>query len=48
MWVGLGGTALAMLAVVPPWPVYNQHPQPWVGSKASLPVGGIVVDEKQK
>ncbi|KIV77489.1 hypothetical protein PV11_09279 [Exophiala sideris] len=43
MWIGLAGTALAMLLVVPPWPVYNQHPQPWFGSKSALPPGGIVV-----
>jgi len=43
VWIGLAGTALAMLLVVPPWPVYNQHPQPWFGSRTSLPPGGIVV-----
>jgi signal peptidase complex subunit 1 len=43
MWIGLAGTALAMLLVVPPWPIYNKHPQPWLGSKAALPPGGIVV-----
>ncbi|EXJ79983.1 hypothetical protein A1O3_08269 [Capronia epimyces CBS 606.96] len=43
MWIGLAGTLLAMLLVVPPWPVFNQHPQPWLGSKVSLPRGGIVV-----
>ncbi|KAI0190082.1 microsomal signal peptidase 12 kDa subunit-domain-containing protein [Astrocystis sublimbata] len=47
--IGLGGTALTFLAIVPPWPFYNQHPVQW------LPVGGpsissshqdIIVDEK--
>ncbi|RWA12009.1 hypothetical protein EKO27_g3090 [Xylaria grammica] len=47
--VGLGGTALTFLAIIPPWPFFNQHPVKW------LPVGGasvpsshqnIVVDEK--
>lgn len=46
MWVGLAGTVLAMLLVVPPWPVYNQNPQPWLGSKAAFPPGGIVVGGK--
>jgi len=46
VWIGLAGTALAMLLVVPPWPVYNQHPQPWFGSRTSLPPGGIVVGGK--
>jgi len=43
MWVGLAGAVLAMLLVVPPWPIYNKHPQPWLGSKAALPPGGIFV-----
>ncbi|KAH6661250.1 microsomal signal peptidase 12kDa subunit [Truncatella angustata] len=48
--VGLAGTALTFLAIVPPWPFFNQHPVKW------LPVGGgqsvaqthqnIVIDEK--
>ncbi|KAI8635007.1 SPC12-domain-containing protein [Xylariaceae sp. FL1651] len=47
--IGLGGTALTFLAIVPPWPFFNQHPVKW------LPVGGssvpsgqqnIVIDEK--
>jgi len=50
MWTGLGGTVLTMLAVVPPWPAYNKHPQPWIGSKSQiggLPTGGIVVDGRK-
>ncbi|EXJ83834.1 hypothetical protein A1O1_07461 [Capronia coronata CBS 617.96] len=43
MWIGVAGTLLAMFLVVPPWPVYNRHPQSWLGSKASLPQGGIIV-----
>ncbi|TGJ87405.1 hypothetical protein E0Z10_g1360 [Xylaria hypoxylon] len=47
--IGLGGTALTFLVIVPPWPFFNQHPVKW------LPVGGlsvptshqnIVIDEK--
>jgi signal peptidase complex subunit 1 len=48
--VGLAGTALTFLVVVPPWPFFNKHPVKW------LPVGGgtivpqthqnIVIDEK--
>ncbi|GAB1743169.1 hypothetical protein NU219Hw_g9025t1 [Hortaea werneckii] len=30
LYTGLGGTALTFLLVVPPWPFYNQHPQPWL------------------
>jgi len=40
--IGLGGTAVTFLLVVPPWPLFNRHPVKW------LPVGGkgqeIVVD----
>jgi len=46
MWVGLAGTVVAMLLVVPPWPVYNQNPQPWLGSKSALPPGGITIGGK--
>ncbi|RYP71724.1 hypothetical protein DL771_004675 [Monosporascus sp. 5C6A] len=48
--IGLGGTALTFLLVVPPWPFFNRHKVDW------LPVGGgsavtsaqqeIVIDEK--
>jgi signal peptidase complex subunit 1 len=48
--IGLAGTALTFVAIVPPWPFFNKHPVKW------LPVGGgasvvpshqnIVVDEK--
>ncbi|KAI1468194.1 SPC12-domain-containing protein [Daldinia caldariorum] len=48
--IGLVGTALTFLLVVPPWPFFNSHPVKW------LPVGGeptitntqqsIVIDEK--
>jgi len=46
LWVGLGGTVLTMLAVVPPWPFYNQNPQRFLPSgkrMAGVPEGGIVV-----
>ncbi|TKA28996.1 hypothetical protein B0A50_03408 [Salinomyces thailandicus] len=35
LYIGLGGTALTFLIVVPPWPFFNQHPQPWLPSKSS-------------
>ncbi|KAH8149857.1 uncharacterized protein LAJ45_06009 [Morchella importuna] len=34
VWIGLGGTALTVLAVVPPWPMYNRNGLKW------LPVEG--------
>ncbi|KAH7038019.1 microsomal signal peptidase 12kDa subunit [Microdochium trichocladiopsis] len=48
--IGLAGTALSFLIIVPPWPFFNRHPVKW------LPIGGgtavaasqqnIVIDEK--
>jgi signal peptidase complex subunit 1 len=49
MWIGLAGFLVTMLAVVPPWPFYNQNPQAFIGStrKLGLPPGGIVVGGKK-
>lgn len=30
MYIGLSGTVLAFLAVVPAWPFYNQNPLTWL------------------
>lgn len=30
VYVGLSGTAMAFLVVVPPWPVYKRNPLSWV------------------
>ncbi|TVY87401.1 Signal peptidase complex subunit [Lachnellula willkommii] len=38
LYIGLGGTALTLALIVPPWPFFNRHPVRW------LPVGG---DEKK-
>ncbi|RMZ83606.1 hypothetical protein DV738_g900, partial [Chaetothyriales sp. CBS 135597] len=43
LWIGLAGFVLTLLVVVPPWPIFNQHPEPWLGSKAALLGAGIVV-----
>ncbi len=50
LYIALGGTALAFVVIIPPWPFFNKHPVKW------LPVGGgssdisipqtIVIDEK--
>ncbi|KUJ11775.1 microsomal signal peptidase 12kDa subunit [Mollisia scopiformis] len=39
--IGLGGTVLTFLAVVPPWPIFNKHPVKW------LPVGGQNLDTSE-
>lgn len=30
LYIGLGGTALTFLIVVPPWPFFNKHPLAWL------------------
>ncbi|KAI8954611.1 microsomal signal peptidase 12 kDa subunit-domain-containing protein [Xylaria longipes] len=47
--IGLGGTALTFLVIVPPWPFFNQHPVKWLpvgGSPISSSHQNIVIDEK--
>ncbi|KAF1998890.1 microsomal signal peptidase 12 kDa subunit [Amniculicola lignicola CBS 123094] len=41
LYIGLGGTALTFLAVVPPWPLYNKDPEDWLPGHA---VSGINID----
>ncbi|KAE8132210.1 putative microsomal signal peptidase subunit SPC12 [Aspergillus pseudotamarii] len=45
LWVGLAGTLVTGLAVIPPWPVYNKSPEKWLVSSAGR-VGGarVMVD----
>jgi signal peptidase complex subunit 1 len=51
LYVGLGGTALTFLVVVPPWPFFNQAPQPWLpartGRAAQLQGISVEVDGKR-
>lgn len=47
LWVGLAGTALTMLMVVPPWPMYNESPEKWLPAKSGLAGTGIEVDGKK-
>lgn len=53
LYVGLGGTALAFLVVVPPYPFFNKHPQNWLpprttqGAMQGLDLTGIEVDGKK-
>ncbi|MCJ1405126.1 hypothetical protein MMC11_008352 [Xylographa trunciseda] len=37
LWLGLLGTCVTFVAVVPPWPVYRKDPEAW------LPVGNDAV-----
>ncbi|KAK6511480.1 hypothetical protein TWF481_000395 [Arthrobotrys musiformis] len=51
LYICLAGTALTFLAVVPPWPFYNQAPVRFLssggGGKSSGGVGTIVVDGEE-
>jgi signal peptidase complex subunit 1 len=46
LFIGLGGTALTFLVVVPPWPFFNKHPVKWllVGGTEKSAAGSITVD----
>jgi len=50
LYVGLGGTTLTFLLVVPPWPYFNKNPQPWLPprtGRGALQSFGIEVDGKK-
>ncbi|KAK2765922.1 hypothetical protein FQN54_007437 [Arachnomyces sp. PD_36] len=44
-WIGIAGTLLTFLVVVPPWPAYNKHPEQWLGGRGGAAVGaaGITI-----
>ena len=42
LWIGLAGTALTFVAVVPPWPMYNKNAVLWLPPQNA--VSGIQVD----
>ncbi|KXJ94584.1 microsomal signal peptidase 12kDa subunit [Microdochium bolleyi] len=48
--IGLAGTALAFVVIVPPWPFFNRHPVKWLpiggGAAAAATQQNIVIDEK--
>ncbi|EGP85031.1 unnamed protein product [Zymoseptoria tritici ST99CH_1A5] len=50
IYIGLGGTVLTFLAVVPPWPYFNKHPLAWLPPRSgngSLQAFDIQVDGKK-
>lgn len=36
VWTMAGGAGVVFLAVVPPWPWYNKHPESWLPSQDEL------------
>ncbi|KAF2727717.1 microsomal signal peptidase 12 kDa subunit [Polyplosphaeria fusca] len=47
LYIGLAGTALTFLAVVPPWPFYNKNPEGWLPPHSAISGIQIEVDGKQ-
>lgn len=47
LWIGLGGTALAFVAVVPPWPFYNKNPVAWLPPQNAISGLDIEVDGRK-
>jgi len=45
LWTLLAGVILTALVIIPPWPVYNKHPEKWlVPAGGNIGAVGIVVD----
>jgi signal peptidase complex subunit 1 len=44
LYVGLAGTVLTFLAVVPPWPFYNKNPEGWLPASNAKQAFNIDVD----
>lgn len=44
LYVGLVGTALTFLVVVPPWPFYNKNPEGWLPASNASQAFHIDVD----
>ncbi|KAJ4302929.1 hypothetical protein N0V90_001820 [Kalmusia sp. IMI 367209] len=42
LYIGLAGTALTFLAVVPPWPFFNKNPEPWLSPH--IATSGLSID----
>ncbi|KAF1981784.1 microsomal signal peptidase 12 kDa subunit [Aulographum hederae CBS 113979] len=47
LWIGLAGTALTFVAVVPPWPFFNKHPLQWLPPQNGYSGINIEVDRKK-
>lgn len=47
LWVGLFGTLVTFLVVVPPWGIYKRAPVQWLKGESGLAGIGIVVDGKK-
>ncbi|KAM0719025.1 hypothetical protein Q7P37_004930 [Cladosporium fusiforme] len=44
LYIGLSGTALTFLLVVPQWPYFNKKPEPWLPARVQKASSGSRVD----
>jgi len=44
LWIGLGGTLLTFIVVVPPYPAYNANPEKWLPASGDLAGSGFEID----
>ena len=52
LYIGLSGTALTFLLVVPQWPFYNKKPEPWLPARVqkagagarNVDLGGVQIE----
>ncbi|KAJ1957582.1 hypothetical protein IWQ62_005056 [Dispira parvispora] len=42
-----GGVVLTLLAVLPPWPMYNRHPVQWLKTTSSSSVSSSTASQKE-
>jgi len=47
LWVGLAGTALTFVVVVPAWPFYNKNPVRWLPSRNYTGTINVEMDGKK-
>jgi signal peptidase complex subunit 1 len=47
LYVGLAGTALTFVAIVPPWPFLNKNPENWLPARKATSNITIDVDGKR-
>lgn len=45
--MGVGGTVVTFLVVVPPYPIYNENPEKWLPANSGIAGAGIEVDGKK-
>lgn len=51
MWTATSGVLLTTIVVIPPWPMYNKHPVPWLfpgGVEIGVDVGDHTIIEETK